>query len=120
VASRTRLYQRAGSPLIHGRSRHERRFVSDWALGALVALIALYAIHGTATLFDPSGARIGSAAGLVRWLTPMLPAVLGMIPGAALGVWIARLLGWRLAWLAGAVVGIVIGMAVLIVWRYIG
>jgi hypothetical protein len=117
VASRTKLYQRAGSPLIHGRSRYERRFGSDWAAGALAGLVALYAIYGTATLFDPAGARIGSTAGLVRWFTPMIPAVLGMIPGAALGVWVARLLGWRLAWLAGAVVGTVTGLAVLSAWR---
>ena len=116
----TKLYQRAGSPLIHGRSRYERAFVRDWFLSGIAALVALYAIYGTATLFQPEGVRVDSLEAMLGWVSPMLPGLVGLVPGSALGAWVARVFGWRHAWIAGGIVGTAAGIAAIILWGSIG
>jgi len=91
----TRLWQRAGSPLIQGRSRYARPFSTDW-LRAGAAGIAAGALVSFGFLVV-MGVDVPTAARAV-WI----PVIAVAIPAAALGVLIARRLGWRAPWRLGA------------------
>jgi hypothetical protein len=117
VAGRTRLYQRAGSPLIHGRSRFERPGWVDWVVAYAISVVALYAAHAISTLLDPTRTSLNSPTALLQWVASPAPGVVGALPGAALGVWLARTLGSRGAWLVGAVCGTLLGVLAMLAWR---
>ena len=67
----TKLYQRAGSPLIHGRSRYERPFWTQWALACLTGM----GEAGRMTQFKDKSAKAGSDRTSVGLFTyPILQA----------------------------------------------
>lgn len=105
MAGRTKLYQRAGSPLIHGHSRYERPGWIDWAIAYALCLVVLYAMHTVATLTDSSRTSFASLSAVLTWLVAPGRGLIAAAVGAALGVWPARSFGSRGAWLAGAVLG---------------
>ena len=117
MPGQTKLYQRAGSPLIQGHSRYTRPFWTEWALACLPAALAIYAALGVATLVGWSGADIDaldSVSSIVSWLARPAAGIAAMLPSCALGVALARRMGWRRAWLAGAALGAVVGIAVMV------
>ncbi len=106
MAGSTKLFQRAGSPLIQGRSRYERSFWADWSVACLVGAAGVYAFLAVLTLLDPTRPHVTSFGALLRWLLLPATGLAAMLPASAVGVWLARLLGWRGAWVAGALVGV--------------
>lgn len=104
----TRLYQRAHSPLIEGRSRRERPFARDWGIAALVAVSV-----GLATVVLWQFGELPVIDVVLAAVVPMLP---GAAIGAALGVWLARGMGWSPIWVTGAVVGVVLEATVWFLW----
>ena len=117
MAGRTRLFQRAGSPLIQGRSRYERPVWVDWVVAYAVTLVALYAAHTVSTLLDPSQRFLESPRAILVWVASLAPALVAALPGVAAGTWLARMLGWRGAWLAGAVCSTLFGVLAMFAWR---
>ena len=116
MSGQTKLYQRAGSPLIQGHSRYTRPFWTEWALACLPAALTIYAALGVATLVGWSGAGVGtlnSASSILSWLARPAAGIAAMLPSCALGVALARRMGWRKAWLVGAAFGAVVGIAVM-------
>ncbi len=103
----TRLYSATRSPLIHGRSRRERPFSSDWIAGAGLGFLACVVAAGL--FFGDKGA---SAMTLVAQIA--FPALLGAVLGGALGVWIAQAFGWHPRWISGAVGAGVLGLLVVV------
>lgn len=106
----TRLWQRASSPLIEGRSRRERAFSADWFVGAalgwlgvLALALLLSAVRGAST----AGVYVGVAVELG------LPLALGAAAGSLGGVWLARQMGWRPSWLSGLIGA---GVLALVAW----
>lgn len=117
MSGQTKLFQRAGSPLIQGHSRYERPFWTEWALACLPAALSIYAALGLATLVGWSGtdvAALDSASSILSWLARPAAGIAAMLPSCALGVALARRMGWRRAWLAGASVGAAVGIAVML------
>lgn len=99
----TRLYQRAHSPLIEGRSRRERPLSYEWASGLALALgvtVALYALTQSAPL-----SLMGDAA---FWKATIAPVLVGAALGAWLGALLARQMGWRPPWTTGAITALVL------------
>ena len=118
MAGSTKLFQRAGSPLIQGRSRNERSFWFEWALACLASAVGLYTFLGVTTLLDPTRPYLASAEALMLWLALPAAGLGAMLPAAALGSWLGRLMGWRGAWVFGALVGAVVGIVVMVyAWR---
>ena len=113
----TKLYQRAGSPLIHGRSRYTRSFWTQWALACLPAALVMYAVLAAATLLDPARPSLSSADAVLRWLALPAGGVVAMVPACALGVGVARAMGWHHEWLVGAVLGSIVGVGVMFYTR---
>lgn len=111
MAGRTTLFQQAGSPLIQGHSRFERRFGAEWFLafvvGVLLLAIGLVVLEraGLVTLEFGSTAVRSSARIIGTGLAAVAVA-------AAVIIWVARRLGWRRAWLLGGLVGAIAGIAV--------
>jgi hypothetical protein len=99
----TRLWQAPGSPIIQGRSHTARPFWETWlwsVLGAaaivLVAGVIAQVLHG-ATLLSTAVSAVATEF--------MIPGLPGCVAGAALGVLLARGMGWRRSWVAGAATG---------------
>lgn len=91
MARTTRLYQRARSPLIQGRSRRERPWPVDVAVGeawGLVVLVALAVSDGASSAGDR--ASLGSA--LASALLPIGVGAAVVCVAAAVSVGVAR--GW--------------------------
>lgn len=114
MAGSTRLFQQAGSPLIQGRSRHERSFLLDWAVACLIAGIAIYGFHAAATLFGGTRPDPSSLDASLQWLVAPVLGLAAMLPTCAFAVWVGRRLGWREAWIGGAVLGGLVGIIVLL------
>ena len=89
----TKLWQAAGSPIIQGRSRRQRPFWQQW----LPAWIAAVAAVVWWVFFGPSAS--GGSAPVVAGV------VVGAFLGAAAGVAIARVMGWRFPSVWGVIVG---------------
>lgn len=103
----TRLWQAPGSPIIQGRSRTERPFWERWLGGVAGAVVVMFAVGFWVAFRKPDaafGASFASAA--VSYVVPSLP---GSIAGAALGVWVSRIMGWRNHWVVGSVCGAGLG-----------
>ena len=103
----TRLWQAPGSPIIQGRSRTLRPFWEVWAVGAAGAEVTLIAVVTVLSLRVPGHTfwhALGSA-----FLTALIPSLPGCMLGAALGVWVARTMGWQRAWLVGLALGLLGG-----------
>jgi hypothetical protein len=92
----TRLWQGPGSPLIQGRSRQTPPFWRPWLLAIVIAMIG---------------------ANFVSWALlhaqPIEFFLAGSVAGSALGVWLARRMGWRSPWVLGVIVGAVADAAFL-------
>ena len=112
MAGRTRLFQRAGSPLIQGHSRHERSFWSEWLLACSIAIPGVYVLQAIMTLLDPARGALDSAANMMKWLAQPALALGAALAASAGGVLLARRLGWSKAWLTGGAIGIVVGALV--------
>ncbi|PKQ20609.1 MAG: hypothetical protein CVT66_04055 [Actinobacteria bacterium HGW-Actinobacteria-6] len=116
MASRTKLYQRAQSPLIQGRSKRERPFWQPLLLAFAAAMFLPLFVWWLITMI--AGAQPGEAIALlgadfVTILAPMLP---GALVGSYVGVWGARQWASRRAWLVGALMGAVLGGAGLLLF----
>ena len=104
----TKLWQATGSPLISGRSREHKPFVEFWLgswgwsevllTGAWIAL-AIIGERGTTNY----------AQEYVSWLWFAAAALPGTAVGGALGVVLARVIGWRRQRIAGVALGLVGG-----------
>ncbi len=119
MAGSTKLFQRAGSPLIQGRSRHDRTFLLDWVLACIASVAALFILLASSVLLDPTlpGYEVSPAAILVLIGLP-LPGIAAALPTCALAVWVGRGLGWRRAWIGGAILGTIVGVFVMVyAWR---
>lgn len=118
MPGQTKLYQRAGSPLIMGHSRYERSAWAEWFLAGLVSTLAVVGAHAVTTLLDPTRPYLHSAMDLVRWLLQPAPGVLTAIVVSGAVVWFGHRAGWRRAWVVAAVIGSVAGVGgMLIGWR---
>lgn len=115
MPGRTRLYQRAGSPLIHGHSRLERAVLADQVVAYGVSLGVLYLLHGAVTLLEPEGLSFESTAAFSTWLGQPVLGVVAALPTAVVGTWIARAFGWRNPWIPGAALASVVAVAVVVV-----
>lgn len=106
---RTRLFQRAGSPLIQGQSRTERPFFASWVTASLLTLLCLVVLAVVLSF--------GKVAGVPAYLRQgwgfLRDAGLPSLAATALGVWLARNMGWRRQWLAGASTGLLVALVAL-------
>lgn len=105
MSSRTKLYQRARSPLIQGRSKRERPLWRQLAAAFAAALLGPLFLWWLFTMIagaQPAEALVLIGADVFALLLPMLP---GAIIGAAGGVLGAREWGSRRPWLPGAILG---------------
>ena len=112
MAGSTRLFQRAGSPLIQGHSRHARSFAVDRTEALISAVVGVYAALAAATLAGTSPAKLASVTDVAEWLLQGVGGLVVAAAGCALGVLVARGMGWRRAWLAGALLGAAAGVIV--------
>lgn len=110
---RTRLFQRAGSPLIQGQSRTERPFAASWVTASVVTLSLLF---GVAIVLS-FGEVTGVPAYLQQGWSFIRHAGIPALAAAALGVWLARNMGWRKQWLAGASTGVLVAFVALAIAR---
>ena len=104
----TKLWQATGSPLISGRSREHRPYVAQWLgswgwsevllAGALIALSVIGA-----------GGRVEYTQAYGSWLWFAVVALPGTGIGSALGVVLARAIGWRRQRVAGIALGLICG-----------
>jgi hypothetical protein len=114
VAGSTKLFQRAGSPLIQGRSRYARSFWVQWAGGVVPSGLLVYAALAGVTFSENGAASFSSMAASGAWLLRGVGGLGGAALGSALGAGVARGMGWRRAWVAGAIVGAVAGVLVML------
>ena len=103
----TQLWQEAGSPIIHGRSRRMRPFWQAWWVSAVGAVAVL---AGAEWWIRAGSSGVGVQA--VRAVAVL--GVSGAAVGSASGVWLARAAGWRWAWVYGLACGVALGL--LSVW----
>jgi len=103
---RTKLFQEPRSPLIQGHSRSRRKFMQEWILAVLAGLAALMTLSSAEILFGRGeGVTIGAAFGLVLDQLVSDGLMLVLASGfSAVGVWLARRMGWWRPWIAGGVV----------------
>ncbi len=94
----TKLWTEPRSPLISGRSRRARSFSVDWLIGSALALGGSGMV--IAYLLLPNGIDGVSEPG-----TSALIIATAAFSGAALGVLMARGMGWIRPWLSAAIVG---------------
>lgn len=116
MAKRTRLYQRARSPLIQGHSKRERPLWQPLVGGFVVALVAPLFLWWLITMIagaQPAEALVLLGSDIFSLLLPMLP---GAIIGAVAGVLGARSWGSRRPWLPGAIAGAVLAGAGLLMF----
>jgi hypothetical protein len=118
VTGSTKLFQRAGSPLIQGHSRYARAFWADWARACVLGLVVAYGYLAVTTLIDPARPNLTSVDVLLGWLLQPLPGLLAMLPTTAATVWIIRRLGSTRAWIAGGILGGIVAIVVMgYAWR---
>jgi hypothetical protein len=117
VAGQTKLYQRAGSPLIMGHSRFERSPWVEWFVASLAAVVGLLAVHAIATLLDPERPYLGSFADVASWLYDVAPGIVASVVVAGIAVWFGHRSGWRRAWVAAGLIGAAGGVAVMLVLK---
>lgn len=103
----TQLWQEAGSPIIHGRSRRLRPFWQTWGLSAILSAILLAAAEWWVRGGSAGATTQGVSTGLVLGLP-------GAILGSASATWIARSASWRWPWAYGLLGGVALGL--LSVW----
>ncbi|TDB39791.1 MAG: hypothetical protein D9V44_02250 [Actinobacteria bacterium] len=116
MVKRTRLYQRARSPLIQGHSKRERPLWQPLAASVSVALVAPLFLWWLITMIagaQPAEALALLGSDIVALLLPMMP---GAILGAVAGVLGARSWGSRRPWLPGAILGAVLAGAGLLLF----
>ncbi len=108
MASRTRLYQRARSPLIQGRSKRERPLWQPISGAFGLSLVGPLFIWWLVTMIagsQPGEALVLIGADLVGLLARCAP---GAAIGAVGGVLGARAWGSKRPWLPGAIIGTVL------------
>ena len=112
MSGQTKLYQRAGSPLIAGHSKNERSAWVEWLLACIVSTLVLIGIHAVATLLDPTRPYLRSFSDFAEWLWVIAPGIATGVVASGLVVWYAHRSGWRRrAWVAAGVFGAVAGIA---------
>lgn len=94
----TRLWKPAGSPLIQGRSRRERSFLLDAAIGFVLAVIVAVGVQALASLGDTDSLQT-----LLGWA--LVPVAAGSAVGSLVGVLVASGFGWYPRWVSGAIIG---------------
>jgi len=113
MAGSTKLFQRAGSPLIQGHSKTARSFWAQWWTAFAAAVLIVYGFLAGATLLDPTRPSFSSFASVGQWLLLGVGGIVAAIPACALGVSLARSMGWRRVWLVGALSGGALGVIVM-------
>ncbi|MGB4594257.1 MAG: hypothetical protein WBI63_10890 [Coriobacteriia bacterium] len=117
MSKSTRLYQRARSPLIQGRSKVERPWIVDVARGALFGIPVPYLY----ALADATASGLSIQDALLALLADtiiVLPvALVASFVGAASGVSVARSWGSRRPWVVGAFCAVIVAFAV---WMLLG
>ncbi len=114
MSGRTRLFQAAGSPLIQGHSRYERRFWTQWLLACLVAVPGVYLVHGLMTVLRSPQTPFDSFDSIATWLADPAIPLAATLGASAVAVWLARFMGWPRPWLYGGLIAWAIGAAVLV------
>lgn len=104
----TKLWQSTGSPLISGRSREHRPFIAFW-LGSWGWSEVLLAGAWIALSIVGSGGRPDYTQANGSWLQFAVVALPGTAIGSALGVVLARTIGWRRQRVAGIASGLLCG-----------
>lgn len=105
----TKLFQRAGSPLIQGRSRRERPFWTEWLGGTMVAL-GVWALASLVWGLLDTGTFSGALSGALDVAEEsVLGALVAGAVGSAIGVFAGRAWGLVKPWVAGAIVGGILG-----------
>ncbi|MDH4140383.1 MAG: hypothetical protein OEV43_07415 [Coriobacteriia bacterium] len=102
----TRLFQRAGSPLIQGESRSQDPWWKPFAFGA-ISSVAVPLLVAWITRVWVGGPMLPAAKDvLAEWSTRIVWLVVGATGGSALGTSIGR--GWGAArvWMPATVLGI--------------
>lgn len=118
MPNRTKLYQRAGSPLIQGRSKHERPVFQSLLTGAAIAFVVWVAmvaadIAGQLRIFvsDPAFELIDLLPG------PVVALALAALVGGYLGSVLADGMGWHRVWrpvfVAAFVADLIVALVVL-------
>ncbi|MCL4079005.1 hypothetical protein MX659_05285 [Coriobacteriia bacterium Es71-Z0120] len=103
MARSTRLYQRARSPLIQGRSRRERPWRSDFALAAAWGIAVLFALM-MGSHYAETGALVPADALASAWGASAAAGAVLALGSAAVGVTLARAWGADRPARTGAVV----------------
>ena len=120
MPGQTKLYQRAGSPLIMGHSRYERSAWVEWFVACVLSILGLLVVHAVATLLDPTRPYLRSFSDLVDWLWAIAPAMLTAVAVSGAIVWYGHRSGWRRTWVVGAWVGAVAGLVVMLLeWWHV-
>jgi hypothetical protein len=108
----TRLWNAPRSPLIEGRSRRQTTFTIDWIRGSVVGFLLGAAL--ASLFFADKGASLRVLTSLV-----LIPASIGAVAGAGLGVRMAAGFGWHPRWVSGGVAGALVSLvAVTVVFFY--
>jgi hypothetical protein len=111
----TKLWQAPGSPLISGQSRQHKPFVQPWigsvVLAELLLVGALIAVSAAS-----AGGRVDFTQSSGALLANALVGLVGTTSGAAVGVYLARIIGWRRQTVAGTFFCLLGGA--LVVWAF--
>ena len=110
----TKLFQRAGSPLIQGHSRYARSFWVDWWIACLIDVLSICMADAVLTIFRTGELPFDSAASVSSWLAPALIPAVAAVATSTILVLLGRRLGSSRAWLWSAILGSVCGIGVLL------
>ena len=118
MSGRTKLYQKAGSPLIQGNSRITLPFWRVWlggvAVGFLIAVLVWVLVQWF--LLPEEGTLAFSDVALAAVLWAGVMGLPGLLLGAAFGAWLARNMGWSRTSVSAGVIAAIFS----VVSTYIG
>lgn len=97
----TRLWTRAGSPLIHGRMGRQVSVYVSWSWGTIISAVVAFA-GAYAFLHAKGSADAGTMLALA------LPLVGGVVLGAFAGAWVATRMGSLRAWVSSTLCGVAV------------
>ncbi len=111
MARSTRLFQRAGSPLIQGNSRLHRPYAPSVVIGFVVSVLVPIVYVFVSRVWVGEAASDALSAVFSEWGSRAPGLLIGAAVGSAVGASVGRAWGARRTWITASVFGLAASVA---------